>query len=238
MMEKIEQLRDLDEVSRELGNEPIYKDIGDLVETMIKNTKITFAVLLLFILQGIVGNAVQGASIYPAAVIAVDDFAHQPEIRLHFLSGAAQLFHKIKVQNVRSVKTDTIHIKFRNPETDHIADIILYLRITLVQLNKKVVSTPVFVGETIVVLGVSAKIDIAIPVYILRMFTVLLDIPECKEITACVVEYAVKDYTDAFVMTCFHKVCKIFVGSKAGVKFLVVCCLIAMSYALKKRTNI
>ncbi len=41
MMEKIEQLRDLDEVSRELGNEPIYKDIGDLVETMIKNTKIT-----------------------------------------------------------------------------------------------------------------------------------------------------------------------------------------------------
>lgn len=41
MMEKIEQLRDIDEVSRELGNESIYKDIGDLVETMIKNTKIT-----------------------------------------------------------------------------------------------------------------------------------------------------------------------------------------------------
>ena len=70
------------------------------------------------------------------------------------------------------------------------------------------------------------------------MFTVLLDIPECKEITACVVEYAVKDYTDAFVMTCFHKVCKIFIGSKTGVQFLVVCCLIAMSYTLKKRTNI
>lgn len=37
----VEKLRDIDEVSRELGNEPIYKDIGDLVETMIKNTKIT-----------------------------------------------------------------------------------------------------------------------------------------------------------------------------------------------------
>ena len=80
----------------------------------------------------IVCNTVKGAAIYPATVIAVDDFAHQPEIRLHFLSGAAQLFHKIKVQNVRSVKTDTIHIKFRNPETDHIADVVLHIRITLV----------------------------------------------------------------------------------------------------------
>ena len=80
----------------------------------------------------IICNTVKGAAIYPAAVIAVDDFAHQPEIRLHFLSGAAQLFHKIKVQNVRSVKTDTIHIKFRNPETDHIADVVLHIRIALV----------------------------------------------------------------------------------------------------------
>ncbi len=42
------------------------------------------------LVQGIVGNAVQGAAIYPAAVIAVDNLAHQPEIRFHFLSGAAQ----------------------------------------------------------------------------------------------------------------------------------------------------
>lgn len=41
VMNHVEKLRDIDEVSRELGNEPIYKDAGKLVETMINNTKIT-----------------------------------------------------------------------------------------------------------------------------------------------------------------------------------------------------
>ena len=189
-------------------------------------------------MKGIICYAVKGLAVYPATVISVDNLSHQPEILFYFVSSVTKNAHEIKIKDIRSIKTDSVNIKFRNPETDHITDIILYLRITLVQLNKKVVSAPVFVGETIVVLGVSTKIDIAIPVYIRRMFTVLLDIPECKEITACMVEYAVKDYTDAFVMTCFHKVCKIFIGSKTGVQFLVVCCLIAMSYTFKKRTYI
>lgn len=41
IMNHVDNLRDIDEVSREAGNEPIYKDAGKLVETMIKNTKIT-----------------------------------------------------------------------------------------------------------------------------------------------------------------------------------------------------
>ena len=84
------------------------------------------------LVQGIVGNAVQGASIYPAAVIAVDYLAHQPEIRFHFFSSAAKLFHEIKIQNISSIETNSIHIELRNPETDHIADIVLYIRIALV----------------------------------------------------------------------------------------------------------
>ena len=48
-----------------MNKQPIV--YGFALKRSIKNTKITFAVLLLFILQGIVGNAVQGASIYPCA---------------------------------------------------------------------------------------------------------------------------------------------------------------------------
>lgn len=40
VIQKVEQLRDLDEIARENGQGPIYEDVGKLVETMINNTKV------------------------------------------------------------------------------------------------------------------------------------------------------------------------------------------------------
>ena len=82
------------------------------------------------------------------------------------------------------------------------------------------------------------KFYITVPVYVRRILPVFLDILESKEITACVVEYTVKDHTDPFIMAGFYKICKVFVGSQTGVQFFIVGCLIAMSYTLKKRTYI
>ena len=65
------------------------------------------------------------------------------------------------------------------------------------------------------------------------MFTVLLNVFKCKEITACVVEYTVEDNFDLFFMTGCYEVLKVFVRSKAGVQFLVISGLIAMSYTLE-----
>ena len=84
------------------------------------------------LVQGIIRNTVKSAAIYPSAVIAMDYFTHQPEIRFHFFGGTAKLLHEIKVKNICCIKTNSIYIKFRNPETDHIADIVLYIRIALV----------------------------------------------------------------------------------------------------------
>ena len=41
VIEKVEKLRDLDEIARETGEQTVYKNAGEIVETMIKNTRIT-----------------------------------------------------------------------------------------------------------------------------------------------------------------------------------------------------
>ena len=82
--------------------------------------------------QGIVSNTVEGASVYPAAVVSVDDLTHEPEVWLYFFGCTAELLHEIEVQNVCCIQTDTVYVKFGNPEADHNADIVLYLRISLV----------------------------------------------------------------------------------------------------------
>ena len=121
---------------------------------------------------------------------------------------------------------------------DHITDIVLYFRIALIQLYKKIVSTPVFIGKTVIIFGISAEIYITVPVNVRGMLTVFLDILKSEEITACMVEYTIKDHADAFFMAGFYKIGEIFIGSKTGIQFFVIGCLIAMSDTFKKRPYI
>ena len=52
------------------------------------------------------------------------------------------------------------------------------------------------------------------------------------------IEYTIKNYFDFFVMTGFYKSSQIFVCSKTGVQFLVICCLIAMADTFEERSDI
>ena len=189
-------------------------------------------------MQCIVCNTVQCLAIYPAAVITMDYFAHQPEIRFDFLGSAAECTHKIKIQDIGSVQSDSVHIKFRNPETDHIADIVLDFRITLIQFNKQVVSAPVVIGKPIIIFVVSPEIHITVPVKVLGMLAVLLDIFKCKEITSCVVEDTIKDYFDSLFVTGFYKCSQVFICSKTGIQFFIIGGFIAMSDTLKKWSDV
>ena len=53
--------------------------------------------------QSIVCDTVQCLAIYPAAVIAVDNLAHQPEIRFDFLGSTAECTHEIKIQDISGI---------------------------------------------------------------------------------------------------------------------------------------
>ena len=65
------------------------------------------------------------------------------------------------------------------------------------------------------------------------MFTVLLNVFECEEITTSMVKYAVENNFDSFFMAGCYEIFKIFVGSKTGIQFLIIRSFIAMSYTLK-----
>ena len=55
-------------------------------------------------MQGIVCYTVERFSIYPSAVIAMDHFAHKPEIFLHGLCLAAHFLHEVEVQHIGAVQ--------------------------------------------------------------------------------------------------------------------------------------
>ena len=82
--------------------------------------------------QCVVCHTVKGFTVYPAAVVAMDDLTHKPEVFFYFCCCAAQGTHKVKIKDICCIQADSIYIKFRYPEADHIADIVLYFRISLV----------------------------------------------------------------------------------------------------------
>ena len=55
------------------------------------------------LVKRVIRDTVQRLTVYPAAVITVDDFTHKPEIRFHGSSFGPHFFHEIKVQDIGAV---------------------------------------------------------------------------------------------------------------------------------------
>ena len=60
----------------------------------------------------IIGHRVKVRLVDPTRIVPVNDLAHQPEIRLHFICRAAKSCHEIKIEHVSRVETEAVHIKF------------------------------------------------------------------------------------------------------------------------------
>ena len=127
--------------------------------------------------------------------------SHEPEILFNLICCTAQNFHKLKVQYIRSIQADTVYIKLAHPEADHIREILLHSRVTLIQLYEKIVSAPVFIGKAVSVFVVTPEVHITVPAQVRGVLPVCLQIPEGKEVTAGMVEYTVKDHPDPRLMT-------------------------------------
>ena len=84
------------------------------------------------LVQGIVGDAVQSPFIDPAGIVSVDHLSHEPEVRLYLVGGPPERFHIFKIQDIGGVQPDSVDIKFADPETDDVTDIISDGRIVLV----------------------------------------------------------------------------------------------------------
>ena len=117
-------------------NEIIKIQISHILEIFYRMGDLEVVVIIMSAIkcfvQSIVCNTVQSLSIYPATVISMNYFAHQPEIRFDFFCSTAERTHEIKIQYIGSIQADSIYIKLRNPVTDHITAIILNFWISLV----------------------------------------------------------------------------------------------------------
>jgi hypothetical protein len=190
--------------------EALYR-VGDLKKVMIVVTRVQRLV------EMIIGDRMQCSLVDPAGIVAMDHLAHQPEIGFDFICHVAQCLHIFKVQHIGGVQTDSVDIKFADPETDHITDVIPDRGIVLVQLYKKIVAAPVFIGKAVVVFIISAEVDIAVPVAVRGIFPVAADVLKGKKVSAGVVKDAVKNDADSLFVACQDKICQILVVTEAAV---------------------
>ena len=190
------------------------------------------------LVQLVVGNGVQHFRVCPAAVIAVDDLAHQPELRFYLICQTAQPAHEVEVQHVGCIQTDAVDVELLHPEADGIIMVLLHLRVALVQLDQQVVAAPVAVGKAIVILVVAPEVHIAEPVLIAGVLAVRLQVLEGKEIAAHMVEHAVHDDPLSAGVAGRHKGLELLVGAKAAVHQTVVDGIVAVGAALEQRADV
>ena len=165
---------------------------------------------------------------YVARIVAVDDFAHQPEILFFRGCPRTHLFHESKVQAVCAVEADAVDVEFIDPEVDDVQQIVAYLLILKIQVDQFEAVSPCFVGETVVIAGVSAEPDSLVPAAVRGLFSFFLDVAERKKFAAGVVEDTVHyDFDAEFV--CFFYVCgKVCVVAEAAVYLFVIFCIVSM----------
>ena len=139
-----------------------------------------------------------------ARIVAVDDFAHQPEVL--FLGGCAcaHLLHEAEIQAVGAVETDAVDVEFVDPEVDDIKEIVADLLVLEIQVDEFEAVSPCFVGESVVIAGVSAEPDSFVPSAVRGLFSFFLNVAEGKEFAAGMVEDTVYDDFDAEFVGFFY----------------------------------
>ena len=147
----------------------------------------------------VVGDGVEHAGICPAGIIPVNDLTHQPEFRFYAVAHTAQIAHEAKVEDICCIEADTVNVELADPEPDCVKEVVLDVPVPHIELDEKVMPTPVIVGEAVIVFVVSPEIDITIPVPIARAFAILLEILEGKAAAPCVIENAVDNDLQADV---------------------------------------
>ena len=139
-----------------------------------------------------------------ARIVTVDDFAHQPEILFFGGCACAHLLHEAEIQAVGAVETDAVDVEFVDPEVDDIKEIVADLLVLEIQVDEFEAVSPCFVGESVVIAGVSAEPDSFVPSAVRGLFSFFLNVAEGKEFAAGVVEDTVYDDFDAEFVGFFY----------------------------------
>ena len=106
-----------------------------------------------------------------------------------------------------------------------------------VELDQVVVAFPAFVPEAVVVIGISVKGKME-PVLIRRVPFLLLNIPECPEASAYMIEYAVQNNFDAGFVKGVHNLLEVLVCSETLIYKSVIASVVSMSVGFENRRKV
>ena len=128
-------------------------------------------------------------------VVTKEDFSDQCKPWFDRFTEAAEAFHKIMIQTIGNIQTESVDAEVFDPKLYTVQQIIYNSRILKIQLDQFKMTFPAFIPETIIITTVSVETDMK-PVFIRRVPFLFLDIPECPEAASDMVEDTVKDYFD------------------------------------------
>ena len=160
----------------------------------------------------------------------MDDFTHQPEIRFLALAEAANPLEEVKVHAICCIKPNPVNLEFVHPVANRFNQMVTYMPVLQVQLDQIIVAIPTFIPERVTIWTRTAKVQTCKPIAVRGSLTLFLHIPECPEISADMIEYAVQNDPDAVLVQHFTDVLEHFIRSKSAVNLAVIGRVITVFY--------
>ena len=185
----------------------------------------------------IVGRAVQHAFSHDGLVVAAQDLANQIEVLLERIRKAAQASDEVPVQAVGDVKPQSVDVKILHPVADRVKNVPDHRLVSEVELHQIIMAFPALVPEAVVIgrIAVEAHIE---PVLIGGLPLSLQNIDELCKAAAYMIEDAVQDHADPFLVQSIADFLEVLIGAEPAVDLLVVPRVVAMSVRFKDRTEI
>ena len=178
----------------------------------------------------IVRDRIQHFRICPTLIVAVDDFTHQPEIRFLALAEAANPLEEVKVHAICCIKPNPVNLEFVHPVANRFNQVVTYMPVLQVQLDQIIIAIPTFIPEWVTIWTRTAKVQTCKPIAIRGSLSLFLHIPECPEISADMIEYAVQNDPNAVLVQHFTDVLEHFIRSESAVNLAVISRVITVFY--------
>ena len=145
----------------------------------------------------VVRNGVEHILVCDSVVVAVCDFAVEPEIGLLGLAEILELLEELGVDNVRRVKAQSVDAELVDPHFNGAEKVVDNLVVSQIELYEVVVTCPALVPEGVAVAASSVEVEVLEPAAVARIPLFLLNVVEGEELSAYVVKYAVEDNSDS-----------------------------------------
>ena len=128
----------------------------------------------------VIRDRIEHLRVRPAVVVAVDDLAHEPEVRALALAEAADALEEIEVDAVGGVETDAVDLELLDPVIDGVDQVVADADVLEIQLDEVVVAVPPLIPEGVAAGGGTAEVQVLEPAAVAGALTLLLDVDELR----------------------------------------------------------